>query len=77
MLNPIQPVIDHIVKAFYPDPIKFQLNGKLFLVDRIGTGWTWRNEDGDCQEDFGIIEPFPSAAEAQQSAINHVELGAA
>jgi len=71
MNSNIEPAIDIIAQAFLPKPIKTWINGKLHLIERIGSEWTWRTEDGDCQEDFGI-EPFASAVEAQQSAIHFV-----
>ncbi len=71
MHNPIEPAIDSIVGAFFPRPIVCRVNGKLFLIERIGAEWTWRNEDGDTQEDYGI-EPFAEAWQAQQGAINFV-----
>jgi hypothetical protein len=72
MLNPIEPVIDHIVQSFRPKPIKCWINEKLYLIEKIASGWCWRNEDGDLHEDFGF-SPFETAAEAQQSAIGHVK----
>jgi hypothetical protein len=72
MNSNLTPAIHSIMKAFQPSPIVCLLNGKMYFVEKITDGWCWRNEDGDCQEDFGIEAPFSSAAEAQQDAIRHV-----
>jgi hypothetical protein len=77
MLNPIEPALDYIFNAFCPKPFRCQINGKIYLIEKIAAGWSWRNEDGDTQQDFGVEEPFPSAVEAQQDAIRHVQQGAA
>jgi hypothetical protein len=58
-------------QAFRPKAVICQINGKGFIIECITAGWCWRNEDGDCQEDFGIA-PFGTATEAQQSAMSHV-----
>jgi hypothetical protein len=69
----LEALNDHIIQAFQPKPLECRLNGKLYYIERITAGWCWRNEDGDTQEVFGIIEPFATATEAQQSAIDHVK----
>ncbi len=66
----IDAALEQITQAFYPKPLECQINGKTYLIERIPAGWTWRNEDGNFQEDFGI-KPFPTAAEAQQSAMDN------
>lgn len=64
---PLDTVLSNIFEAFRPKPVKCQLNGKWYFIERTGHGWAWRNEDGDLQEDYGIT-PFETAAQCQQSA---------
>jgi hypothetical protein len=67
----ISEMNDRVIDAFWPKPIECRINGKLYLIERIRSGWCWRDEDGNCQEDYGI-QPFAEAWQAQQSAINFV-----
>lgn len=64
----ISEVSNRIYEAFSPKPVKAQINGKWYFVERVTEGWSWRTEDGDTQEDYGF-RPYRTACECQDAAM--------
>ncbi len=71
MIDPNEMALSCIIEAFYPKPIRCEINGKAYFIEHVTGGWGWRNEEGNCQEDFEIGY-FASAVECQQSALDFV-----